>query len=206
MKRLAILGASGHGKVVADCAERAGWSEIVFYDDKWPDLKANGVWSVSGDTDSLLNELREFDGIIVAIGDNTIRITKHSELKAAGGTMVTIVHPSAVVSKYVTIGEGSVVMPGSVVNVDSNLGECCIINTGATIDHDTTIGNGVHISPGANISGGVSVGDGAWVGVGSTVRQLIHIGSKSTVAAGAVVVDDVSDGITVTGVPAKSFA
>ena len=81
MNRLAILGASGHGKVVADSAERAGWKEIVFYDDAWPACKVNGVWCVVGDAKALLNDLSSYDGVVIAIGHNQVRLKKYSELK-----------------------------------------------------------------------------------------------------------------------------
>ena len=203
MKRLAVLGASGHGKVVADCAVASGWEEVVFYDDAWPEYKVNGVWAVVGNTDALLKELSQYDGVIVAIGDNATRLKKTTELASKGAKLVNIIHPSAVMSRYVTLGIGSVVMPKAVINVDAVLGNSCIINTGATIDHDCSLGDGVHVSPGANIAGGVVIGNCAWLGIGSSVRQLINIGEHVVVGAGAVVVNDIEARAVVTGVPAK---
>ncbi|MDH5424071.1 MAG: acetyltransferase [Gammaproteobacteria bacterium] len=203
MKRLAVLGASGHGKVVADCATVSGWEKIVFYDDAWPEYKVNGVWAVVGNTDTLLNELSQYDGVIVAIGDNATRLKKMTELASKDAKLVNIIHPSAVMSRYVTLGIGSVVMPKAVINVDAVLGNSCIINTGATIDHDCSLGDGVHVSPGANIAGGVVIGNCAWLGIGSSVRQLVNIGEHTVVGAGAVVVNDIEAHTVVTGVPAK---
>ena len=203
MERLAILGASGHGKVVADCAQRVGWKEIVFFDDAWPACHDNSSWRVAGDTDVLLRELSQYDGVIVAIGNNKVRLAKHAEFVSHGASIVSVIHPSAVVSKYVNIGSGSVVMPCAFINVDSKLGDCCIINTGATVDHDCILGDGVHVSPGANLAGGVSVGNGAWIGIGANIRQMIHLGKYSVVGAGAVVVHDIVEECTVAGVPAK---
>ena len=201
MKRLAIFGASGHGKVVADCAECLGWKEIVFFDDAWPKSETNGAWRIAGDTDTLLSELSKYDGVIVAIGNNKVRLEKHAEFVSHGASLVSVIHPSAVISKYVTIGSGSVVMPCAVINADSKLGVCCIINTGATVDHDCSIGDAVHVSPGANLAGGVSVDNGAWIGVGANIRQMIHIGKYSVVGAGAVVINDIVEECVVAGVP-----
>lgn len=205
MRRLAILGASGHGKVVADCAECAGWNDVVFFDDAWPNIETNGAWCVIGNTDQLLNDLEKFDGVIIAIGDNLTRLEKYSELLAHGASMVSIVHPDAKLSRYVKLGIGSVVMAGAIINVDTTLGVSCIVNTGATIDHDCTLGDGVHVSPGAHLAGGVTVENGAWIGIGANIRQMIHIGKYSVVAAGAVVVNDIVEECTVAGVPAKSL-
>ena len=67
MKKLAVLGASGHGKVVADTAESCGWTEIVFFDDAWPSRVVNGSWPVVGTSDDLLAQIQNFDGVIVAM-------------------------------------------------------------------------------------------------------------------------------------------
>jgi len=203
LNRLAILGASGHGKVVADSAERAGWKEIVFYDDAWPKCSMNGMWPVIGDTKTLLNNLLNYDGVVIAIGNNSTRLKKHAELLTHGVALVSIVHPGAQISQYVELGVGSVVMAGAVINVDSKLGASCIVNTGATIDHDCTLGDGVHISPGANLAGGVVVGDCSWIGIGANIRQLVKVGHETVVGAGAVVVKDIVGKCTVAGVPAK---
>lgn len=203
MKRLALLGASGHGKVVADAALAAGWQSVVFFDDAWPGRSVNGHWPVLGDTAALLARLPEFDGVLVAIGDCATRWQKQQALRAAGAPLVTVVHPHACVSSLATLGMGSVVMAGAVVNVDAVVGEACIINTGATVDHDCRLAHAVHVSPGANLSGNVTVGACSWLGVGSAVRQGIRIGDDVMVGAGAVVVKPVPDGQTVVGNPAR---
>lgn len=203
MKQLAILGASGHGKVVADCAELCGWGSISFFDDAWPAKQSNGSWSIIGDTQSLLLRLNEFDGVLVAVGNNAIRQAKLQALEAAGAQLPVLVHPSAVVSRHALIGAGSVLFAGVVVNVDCRIGKGAIINTAATVDHDCVLGDAVHISPGAHLAGGVCVGDRSWVGIGSSVRQLVRIGSDVLVGAGAAVVSDISDACVVTGVPAR---
>ena len=203
MRTLAILGASGHGKVVADCAELCGWQTISFFDDAWPSKHANGYWPIEGNSADLLRRVSEFDGVLVAIGNNAIREVKLLELQAAGALIPVLVHPAASVSRYSSIGNGSVVVAGAVINVDCRVGIGAIINTGSTVDHDCLLGDAVHVSPGAHLAGGVSVGDQSWVGIGSSVRQLVRIGSGVMVGAGAAVVADVLDGCTVAGVPAR---
>lgn len=206
MKKLALLGASGHGKVVADIAMSVGWQEIFFFDDAWPSLKINGAWSVIGNMDSLLEQLHEFDGVLVSIGNCVTRWEKHLQLRKAGASLVSLVHPTAYVSSMASLGIGSVVMPASVINVDAQLGEASIVNTGTTIDHDCILGDSVHISPGAHLSGNVTVGSCSWIGVGASVKQGIRIGKLAMVGAGAAVVNTVHDNQTVTGVPARDIS
>ena len=205
MKQLALLGASGHGKVVADAALAAGWQAVVFFDDAWPGVSVNGHWPVVGNTAALLERLNEFDGVLVAIGNCAVRWQKQQTLQAAGARLVTVVHPHACVSPFARLGAGTVVMGGAVVNVDAVVGEAGIINTGATVDHDCTLAHAVHISPGAHLSGNVTVGACSWVGVGATVRQGIRVGAGVIVGAGTVVVQPVADGLTVIGNPARTM-
>lgn len=205
MRRLAILGASGYGKVVADTAECMGWQQVVFFDDVWPDLKMNGCWPVSGNTTDLLADLPSFDGVVVAIGDNRARQQKTRELLDARAPLVTIRHPAAVISRYAQIGIGSVITAGAVIGADAHLGMASIINVGATVSHDCILGEAVHVSPGAHLAGGAEVGDLTWIGIGSSVRQLVRIGKRVVVGAGSVVVKDVDDDLVVIGVPAAAI-
>lgn len=205
MNRLAVLGASGHGKVVADCAEACGWQEIVFFDDAWPGVSYNGHWPVLGNTSDLLAALSDFTGVLVAVGNNNIRSDKLQMLEKAGATLVSVIHPSAVVSRYARVSLGSVVFAGAVVNADCDVGMGAIINTGASVDHDCELGMCVHISPGARLAGGVTVGDLSWIGIGAVIKQLVKTGRGVIVGAGAAVVANVPDGCTVAGVPARSL-
>ncbi|MBE0484487.1 MAG: acetyltransferase [Bacterioplanes sp.] len=199
---MAILGASGHGKVVAEIAELNGW-DVVFFDDAFPSVNGLAHWPVVGSTHDLLNDLQRFDGFFVAIGNNRIRLDKQRMLAQKGATFPVLIHPSAVVSRHANVQAGCVVMAGAVVNPFALINQACIVNTAATIDHDCVLAEGVHISPGANLAGAVSVGACSWVGIGASVKQCVKIGANVVAGAGAAVVSDVADNLTVVGVPAK---
>lgn len=203
MRRLAILGASGHGKVVADIAEQTGWDKIDFFDDSWPTLIENGCWSVIGDMGVLYATAKDYTGVIVGIGNNSIRAEQTDCLINAGASIVSLVHPQAVVSDYAIVGIGSVVMAGVVINTDTNIGTGAILNTGCSVDHDCTLGAFVHVSPGAHLAGSVNVGDRSWIGIGASVRQGTVIGNDVIVGAGAVVVSNLPNAVTAIGVPAQ---
>lgn len=203
--RLAILGASGHGKVVADAAGLTGWDEVVVFDDAWPEVTQNGPWTVVGDTATLLEDVKVFDGVVVAIGNNQIRQQKQCELAASGAGIVSLIHPTAVVSEYAEIGKGSVIFANAVVNAFADVGEGCIVNTGAVVEHDCELGDFTHVSPNSVLAGGVKVGRLAWIGACASVRQLIEVGEGAVVGMGAVVTKDVPPRVTVLGNPAAAF-
>ncbi|MQU00184.1 UDP-N-acetylgalactosaminyltransferase [Pseudomonas sp. FSL R10-2245] len=205
LRKLAILGTGGHGKVVADTAEMCDWSNIEFFDDRWPSKTMLEHWPIKGDTQVLLSRLQEFEGVIVAIGNNSIRHSKINELLQAGANIISLSHPAAVISKYATIGRGVVVLAGVVVNASVKIGDGAILNTGCSVDHDCVLAECVHISPGARLAGEVDVGFLSWIGIGASVRQCVTIGSNVTVGAGAVIVGDTVDDVTLVGVPAKVF-
>lgn len=203
MVKCAILGASGHGKVVAEIAELNGFLEVQFFDDRWPELENIEHWSVVGNTETLISSINCFDQVAVAIGNNLTRISKLTRLREAGAILSPLVHPSATVSCYAKLGIGTVVMAGAVVNPFCSIGQGCIVNTMASIDHDCIINDGVHICPGVNLAGFVQVDEASWIGVGAQVKQLVKIGRNIVVGAGATVVNQIFDNETVIGTPAR---
>ncbi|RUO37294.1 acetyltransferase [Aliidiomarina shirensis] len=202
MKRLAILGASGHGKVVADIAKANGISDIVCFDDRWQEIKTLGEYPVVGDVAGAITgkSAFDFDAAIVTIGNPSIRAKIQNQLACIAPPLV---HPSAVVSSTATLGRGTVVMANAVINADSKIGDGVIINTGAVVEHDCVIGDFSHVCPNAAIAGGVIIGRGSWVGIGSSIIQLIQIGENVTIGAGSVVIRNISDDQRVAGNPAK---
>lgn len=202
-RRLALLGASGHAKVVADAAFASGWQSVEFFDDRWPQDQSMDGRSIVGDTQTLLAELDRFQGVIVSIGDSRARWAKQEILAAAGASLITVVHPSAWISPSASIGLGTVVMAGCVVQADAVVGDACIVNTCSSIDHDCQVGNAVHVAPGARLSGNVEVGEHSWIGLGACIRQGIKVGRDVIVGAGAVVVKDHGNGGTLMGCPAR---
>ena len=195
LKKLIIIGASGHGKVIADIAIRNGYEDIVFLDDD-ENVKECAGFPVIGKT----REAKEMEGDkIVAIGNPKIR----ERIQEGLDDVVTLIHPDAVISRRVEIGEGTVVMAGAVINSDAVVGKSCIINTGASVDHDCVLGDYVHVSVGSHLSGTVNAGKGTWIGAGATVSNNVNICGDCMIGAGTVVIKDIDKPGTYVGVPAK---
>ena len=200
--KLIIIGASGHGKVVADIAIKMNkWQSIAFLDDDESIRTSMGL-EVIGKTADAFTYKDEAD-FFVAIGSNATREKIQEKLIEQGLNVVSLTHPRVAIGTDVEIGIGSVVMAGVVINSASRIGKGCIINTSSSLDHDNVIEDYVHISPGVRTAGSVSIGKGTWLGVGSIVSNNVNICSGCKVGAGAVVVKDITEPGTYVGVPVR---
>ncbi len=202
--KLLIIGAGGHGKVVADIALKMDrWKEIAFLDDNEEFKTSMGI-EVIGKSADMYRYIKDYD-IFVAIGTNEMRKIIQEKLEIRGANIPVLIHPEAVIGREVEIGVGTVIMAGVVVNCCTTIGKGCIINTGATIDHDNVCEDYVHISPGVHTAGAVRIGKGTWLGIGSIVSNNITITSGCTIGAGAVVVRNIGKSGTYVGIPARRF-
>lgn len=199
---LIIVGASGHGKVVAEIAELTNkYKKIYFMDDYSDDKIFHGYQNLGPTTG--LDKYKNSTDVFVAIGDNRIRAEKLQNFEKNGFSIATLIHPNAVISASTSIGRGTVIMPGAIINASTEIGFGNIINTNVSVDHDCKLGNFVHISPGATIAGTVIIGSNTWVGAGSVIVNNICISAHTIVGAGGVVVQDITQRGTYIGVPVK---
>ncbi len=204
MSQLVILGAGGHGSVVADAAMlMRRWSEIIFLDDGLqPGSTVLGV-AIRGAADGWQQFDRHGTDFFVAVGNNKARFDILAEINSAGGNLARVIHPAATVSRFAEVGKGVLACAGAVINPRSAIRCGTIVNTGSTVDHDCAVGQSAHLSPGVHLAGGVQVGDRSWIGIGSSVRGGVIIGDDAIVGAGASVVSNVPENTTVVGVPAR---
>lgn len=198
MKDVIIIGASGHGKVVADCVLAAGNRVLGFLDDGCAADSLLGLPVLGAIEDYVNYTGAEF---LIAIGDNRTRLQIAQQVQNV--IWHTAIHPAAVVSPFAEIGEGTVVMANAVVNAGAAVGRHCIVNTAAVIEHDNRIGDFVHISVGAKLAGTVTVGTGTMVGIGAAVSNNMSVCGGCMIGAGAVVVKDITEAGTYAGVPAR---
>lgn len=201
-KKLIIIGASGHGKVVADVAEKMGrWKTIMFLDDdksvdKFLDYDVIGTLEEA-------SKYKETANFFVAIGNNSIREKIQEKLMKQNFSIATLVHPDATVGIDIELGSGTVIMAHAVVNSATKIGNGCIINTSSSIDHDNILEEYVHISPGVRTGGNVFIGKKSWLGIGSIIINNISITEKSVIGAGGVVLEDIIHPGTYIGVPVR---
>jgi sugar O-acyltransferase (sialic acid O-acetyltransferase NeuD family) len=202
-----IVGAGGHGQVVADVlraarAEDPGAPSAMFVDDRPVRLETTiPGCKVAGRLDDV-GEIPH-DGVIVAIGDNAVRARLFARFEETGERFAIARHPRSILAEDVVVGEGTMMCAGVVVNTGTTIGRNVILNTAASVDHHTVVGDHVHIAPGVHMGGEVRIGEGALIGIGATILPRVSVGAWSTVGAGAVVTKDVPPGATVVGVPAR---
>ncbi len=201
-KRLVIVGASGHGKVLADMAKKNDYREIVFLDDDINKKECAGQPVVGTSKDA---HLYADWGFIVGIGSNGVRRKVQAALEGQGLHVVSLVHPNAVLAEDVSLGAGTAVMAGAVINPAAVIGRGCIINTGASVDHDNMVEDFVHVSVGSHLAGTVLIGSETMIGAGAIVSNNVKICGGCMIGADAVVVRDIETAGTYVGVPARKI-
>ena len=201
MKSVIIIGASGHGKVIADIIQKSGDKVYGFLDDNTELSDTFLGFPVLGTIDKY-KKYSNIAAFVIAIGDAETRNAISKKIQDVG--IYTAIHPTAVISNLdVTIGKGTVIMANAVINSGSRIGEFCIINTGAIVEHDNTIEDYVHVSVGAKLAGTVYVGQYTWIGIGAVVSNNLKICENCIIRAGAVVIENIIKSGNYQGVPAK---
>lgn len=189
-----IIGAGGHGMVVAEAIEAMGDELIGFCDDDQSKTDCIGYPLID------FAHIPEDAEVVIGIGKNEIRqMFTHRGFRHEK----PVIHPSAVISRSSAIAAGTMILPGAIVNAKATIGQHCILNTNCSVDHECIVGDFVHIAPAATLAGNVEVGEGTLIGMGAAILPHVKIGKWCKIGAGAVVVKDVPDGRTVIGVPAK---
>lgn len=204
--KLVLVGAGGHGRVVAEIIRLTGRFDLVGAIDPDPKAATTAGLKWLGD-DTALEKLRHA-GLaraavgVGSIGDTRARAGLRRRLQALGFELPTLVHPTAVVSRTASFGDGCQVMAGALVNPGTRAGAGVVVNTGAIVEHDCRLADDSFVGPGAALGGDVRLAEGAFVGIGATVLQGVGLGARALAGAGAVVVRNVPAGVTVVGVPA----
>lgn len=207
--RVLIVGAGGHGQVVADALLRAQENGAVAQPIGYVDDNSALTGQVRLGL-PILGTIQDlatlaYDALVIAIGNNRVRCQLYTTWQQQGYPFATVCHPRATVAPDVCIGPGSVIFAGVVVNTGSTIGANVILNTGCTVDHHNRIDDHVHIAPGVHLGGDVQIGEGTLVGIGATVMPQRTVGKWAVVGAGALVCQPVAERSTVIGTPAHIY-
>jgi sugar O-acyltransferase (sialic acid O-acetyltransferase NeuD family) len=205
-RRIFVYGAGGHGKVVADILLLRDEKEFAGFVDDREELWGATVlgFPVLGGGEWLRREAGNARiTMALGVGHNASRQWIAENCANWGAEIVTMVHPTATVSRAARVGRGTVVMANATVNADAVAGDGVIVNSGAVVEHDVEIGEYAHVAPNAAMGGGASLGAFSHLGIGASVLPCVHIGAHTVVGAGAVVVKNLPDSVVAMGVPAR---
>ncbi len=206
MKNIIIIGAGGFGR------ELLWWIEDI--------NKVQPTWDIKGFIDDNLNALdsvecdykiigtikdyipQEDDEFALALGSPELKRKIVSLIKEKGGKFATIIHPTAMVSKFAHYGEGLIMFPNSKLSCNSTVGDFVTILS-TLIGHDTFIDDYTVISGGCNIVRNVRIGKDVFLAAGVCIAQDVHIGDGAYLGLGSVILKDVEPHTTMFGNPAR---
>lgn len=202
-KKIILIGYSGHAFVIADIFEKAGRKLLGYCDNEEKSLNPFNLIYFGKETEEIgLKNLKAND-FFIAIGDNKIRHKVYKNLKSAGLYPTIALHPSAVISSKISMGNGVMVAGNVTINPLAKIGNGVICNSGSIIEHECEIGDFTHIAPGATLAGNVKIGEESFVGANSVIKQGVDIGKNVVIGAGTVIIKNVPDNVTVVGNPQR---
>jgi len=207
MERIAVVGTSGHAKVVIDIIENSpGQAVAGVIADNLDGGTSFAGYRVLGNDDDVGQLWRSgsLDSYIVAIGDNALRgrvaemyQDQHPEIPVSRA-----LHPDAVIADSADISAGTVIMAGAIVNPSCVIGRGCIINTRASLDHDCVLEEFASLAPGSVTGGNCTIGRFSAVGIGAKLKHGVSIGENTIIGAGATVIRDIAPFKVAYGTPA----
>lgn len=201
---LVLVGAGGHAKVVIDIVRAlSGYTLIGLLDPGAANRSVSDVPVLGGDDHARQLRAEGCRHGLVAVGRNDLRVRLGLELMDIEFELLTVIHPSAVVSSAAELGQEGVVMANAVINSHARIGAHCIINTGAIVEDDCVVGDGAHIAPRSVMGGCCAIGSEVLFGIGAVARPGCRVGNRAVVGAGAVVISDIPPDLVVIGIPAR---
>jgi len=200
---VAIIGYSGHAYVIIDILLSAGRLVTAYCDQEEKEFNPYHLHYL-GKESEVIRKLKKFD-FFACVGHNGIRERIHTNVSAFLGNPINAIHPSAVISSSVKMGDGVMVAANATINPLTEIGRGVICNTSCTIDHECQIEDFVHVAPGAVVCGNVKIGKGTFVGANSVIKQGVIIGKNVVIGAGTVIIRDIPDNVTVVGNPQKQL-
>lgn len=210
MKKIIIVGASGHSKVIIDIFEKNKDYQIISLIDT---NKAIGSqifeYTVEGNHNHIPILIKKHPNceIFIAIGDNWKRkqmmlkiIKNNPDIKFANA-----IHPSAQIGRNVKIGQGVAIMAGVIINSDSKIGDFTILNTKSSLDHDCKMDDFSALAPNATTGSNVQIGELSTISISATIKHFVTVGKNSIIGASSLLMNDCGDNIVMYGSPAKEI-
>ena len=207
-QRLILVGAGGFGRELINWSwdiEARGGSAFAGYLDINVDVLAGSAYALPwlGTPDDYVP--RAEDRFVVAIGDPAGKRKVVAGLRERGARFASLIHPTAVVARTATLGEGVVLCPHSLVSADARVGAFVALNATSSVGHDAVVGDYSTLSAHVDLTGNVRIGEGVFFGSGARVLPKVKVGAGARIGAGATIMRTVPDGATMFTMPAKKL-
>ena len=207
-KKICIVGSGGFGREVLcyliDSIAETNYKieEIACFMESDEHYKEKIIMGIDVIPQSNFDPLKY--NVVVAVGDSNSR-KKAVEKLPSNTTFTSIIHPSAVISRWAEIGEGSIITAGVIITCNIKIGKHAHLNLHTTIGHDCVIGDYFTTAPGAKISGICKFGDCVYFGTNSAVRQGVNVCNNVTIGMGGIVIKDIKEEGIYIGNPLKKL-
>ena len=210
MKKILVIGASGHAKVIIDIIKKQAKYEIFglidSYKTKGTKINEHEILGTEEDLSNIIDANNIYGGII-AIGDNWTRRKLYKKITSLSINFefITVIHPNVIIGENTIINSGTVIMAGSIINSDATIGKQCIINTKSSVGHDVVMKDFCSIAPGVTIGGDVLINKCSVISLGASIIECVEIGKHTVIGAGSLVNRNIRDYKIAFGVPAKEI-
>lgn len=207
-KDIYILGVGHNTIVTIDLAESCAYNVAGLY--HYLDDRTNEIYfghRIIGSNNELFQQNLEGKNFAISVGNNDIRSELFSKIKNRGGNLVTLIHPTAIVSKYAVIKDGVQIFANAIIDPDTEIDEDTIISSKSSVLHGCRIGKHTFLAPDVVLGANTMVEDYAFIGLNATIisNKANLIGKHSVVGASAVVAKTVEENTLVVGMPAKEI-
>ena len=206
-KEIYILGVGHSTPLTIELAEACGYSVagLYHYAPGKTGEKEYGVRILGTHEDLFAESSLSGRMFALSMGDNSIRETLFNRITNKGGTLPTLIHPTCIVSRFSTVGEGSQLDAYCCIQANSHIATNCMIRPYVLIGHNTDIGSNAFIAAHTSVGAYMTFGNNVFVGLSAVLlsSKVKTVGHHAIIGAGAVVNRDIEDHAVVVGNPAK---
>lgn len=199
-KDIVIIGAGEQGRVILEYLKNFQKYRVIGFLDDNMKGKINGFPVLGKIKNAKFSKEHSY---VVALGDNHLRAEITEKLKKEQIELISIIHPTAIVSKTAGLGKGVIIGVGAIICNNAKIGDGVIVDTGSIIEHDSILGDYANVSPGTVLVSGNQIGEYTWIGAHATVNEDVKIGKNCIIGAGSLVLKSIKDNSLVFGVPAR---
>ena len=207
-RKIFALGIGHNTPVFVDLAEACGYevAGLYHYTEGRTGEFDHGM-QIIGTFDDLFS-MKSLHGLnfLLTMGDNQIRSSLSDKIISMGGSVPTLIHPSAIISRFAQVSPvGVYISPFTYVQADTKIDRNTILLSHVNISHTNVIGRNCFIAGGSTVGAYTTVEDNVFIGQGALTisGKVKKIGTNAYIGARSLITRDVEPNAVVAGAPAK---